>query len=99
MIVESLELYTAYQRNLHMLQYKIVGHIFRTFGGKENYGAFAIPVLMIGTKLDQISEEKRREVASRSAMVADDLGCSEIYLVWAQLYMLRLILSISLSQF
>lgn len=55
-----------------------------SYDSAQNYGTFSIPVIMVGTKLDLIDDSKRRDIARRSAMVADDFGCSEIYLDSAQ---------------
>ncbi|XP_076825137.1 rab-like protein 3 [Clavelina lepadiformis] len=47
--------------------------------GDDN-SPLSIPVLMVGTKLDQFNAEKRQFIISRSKSYADEIGCKEIHL-------------------
>lgn len=47
----------------------------------EQFGDNQIPLLVIGTKLDQIPETKRNEVLTRTAFLAEDFNAEEINLV------------------
>ncbi|NXS03151.1 RABL3 protein, partial [Oxylabes madagascariensis] len=49
----------------------------------EQFGDNQIPLLVIGTKLDQIPETKRNEVLTRTAFLAEDFNAEEINLVIA----------------
>lgn len=48
---------------------------------REQFGDNQIPLLVIGTKLDQIPEAKRNEVLTRTAFLAEDFNAEEINLV------------------
>lgn len=48
---------------------------------REQFGDNQIPLLVIGTKLDQIPETKRNEVLTRTAFLAEDFNAEEINLV------------------
>ncbi|KAG8535646.1 hypothetical protein GDO81_028080, partial [Engystomops pustulosus] len=48
---------------------------------RENFADNQIPLLVIGTKLDQIPEAKRSEVLTRTAFLAEDFNAEEINLV------------------
>lgn len=60
--------------------------LFR-YDSAQQYGTYSVPVLMVGTKLDLIADGKRSEISRRSALVADDYGSSEIYLVRIWIYL------------
>uniref|UniRef100_H0ZT22 Rab-like protein 3 n=1 Tax=Taeniopygia guttata TaxID=59729 RepID=H0ZT22_TAEGU len=47
---------------------------------REQFGDNQIPLLVIGTKLDQIPETKRNEVLTRTAFLAEDFNAEEINL-------------------
>ncbi|KAM8976500.1 rab-like protein 3 [Pelodytes ibericus] len=47
---------------------------------REQFADSQIPLLVIGTKLDQIPEAKRSEVLSRTAFLAEDFNAEEINL-------------------
>ncbi|XP_068127061.1 rab-like protein 3 [Hyperolius riggenbachi] len=47
---------------------------------RENFADNQIPLLVIGTKLDQIPEAKRNEVLTRTAFLAEDFNAEEINL-------------------
>lgn len=47
----------------------------------EQFADNQIPLLVIGTKLDQIPETKRNEVLTRTAFLAEDFNAEEINLV------------------
>lgn len=48
---------------------------------REQFADNQIPLLVIGTKLDQIPENKRNEVLTRTAFLAEDFNAEEINLV------------------
>lgn len=48
---------------------------------REQFADNQIPLLVIGTKLDQIPETKRNEVLTRTAFLAEDFNAEEINLV------------------
>lgn len=48
---------------------------------REQFADNQIPLLVIGTKLDQIPEAKRNEVLTRTAFLAEDFNAEEINLV------------------
>ena len=48
---------------------------------REQFADNQIPLLVIGTKLDQIHETKRHEVLTRTAFLAEDFNEEEINLV------------------
>lgn len=48
---------------------------------REQFADNQIPLLVIGTKLDQIHETKRHEVLIRTAFLAEDFNAEEINLV------------------
>lgn len=48
---------------------------------REQFADNQIPLLVIGTKLDQIHESKRHEVLTRTAFLAEDFNAEEINLV------------------
>lgn len=48
---------------------------------REQFADNQIPLLVIGTKLDQIPEMKRNDVLTRTAFLAEDFGAEEINLV------------------
>nr|XP_012635995.1 rab-like protein 3 isoform X1 [Microcebus murinus] len=48
---------------------------------REQFADNQIPLLVIGTKLDQIHETKRHEVLTRTAFLAEDFNAEEINLV------------------
>ncbi|XP_034267025.1 rab-like protein 3 isoform X2 [Pantherophis guttatus] len=48
---------------------------------REQFADNQIPLLVIGTKLDQIPETKRNEVLSRTAFLVEDFSAEEINLV------------------
>lgn len=47
---------------------------------REQFADNQIPLLVIGTKLDQIHENKRHEVLTRTAFLAEDFNAEEINL-------------------
>eukprot|EP00079_Xenopus_tropicalis_P031384 XP_017945155.1 PREDICTED: rab-like protein 3 [Xenopus tropicalis] len=48
---------------------------------REQFADNQIPLLVIGTKLDQIPEAKRSEVLTRTAFLAEDFNAEEINLI------------------
>lgn len=48
---------------------------------REQFADNQIPLMVIGTKLDQIPEAKRNEVLTRTAFLAEDFNAEEINLV------------------
>lgn len=48
---------------------------------REQFADNQIPLLVIGTKLDQIPETKKNEVLTRTAFLAEDFNAEEINLV------------------
>eukprot|EP00074_Homo_sapiens_P086390 XP_016861717.1 rab-like protein 3 isoform X2 [Homo sapiens] len=56
---------------------------------QEQFADNQIPLLVIGTKLDQIHETKRHEVLTRTAFLAEDFNPEEINLVIEKRYFLR----------
>uniref|UniRef100_A0A7N5KBE9 Rab-like protein 3 n=1 Tax=Ailuropoda melanoleuca TaxID=9646 RepID=A0A7N5KBE9_AILME len=56
---------------------------------REQFADNQIPLLVIGTKLDQIHETKRHEVLTRTAFLAEDFNAEEINLVIEKRYFLR----------
>lgn len=60
------------------------GIVFISFNSdydREQFADNQIPLLVIGTKLDQIPETKRNEVLTRTAFLAEDFNAEEINLV------------------
>ncbi|KAF7238124.1 Homogentisate 1,2-dioxygenase [Varanus komodoensis] len=58
---------------------KIQGDLNRDYD-REQFADNQIPLLVIGTKLDQIPEVKRNDVLRRTAFLAEDFGAEEINL-------------------
>uniref|UniRef100_UPI00398EAB87 rab-like protein 3 isoform X4 n=1 Tax=Pristiophorus japonicus TaxID=55135 RepID=UPI00398EAB87 len=56
---------------------------------REQFSDNQIPLLVIGTKLDQIHETKRNEVLTRTAFLAEDFNAEEINLVIERRYFSR----------
>ncbi|KAB0362196.1 hypothetical protein FD754_006352 [Muntiacus muntjak] len=56
---------------------------------REQFADNQIPLLVIGTKLDQIHENKRHEVLTRTAFLAEDFNAEEINLVLHKLHIHR----------
>uniref|UniRef100_A0A5F8GC97 Rab-like protein 3 n=1 Tax=Monodelphis domestica TaxID=13616 RepID=A0A5F8GC97_MONDO len=56
---------------------------------REQFAENQIPLLVIGTKLDQIHEAKRNEVLTRIAFLAEDFNAEEINLVIEKRYFIR----------
>lgn len=52
---------------------------------REQFAENPVPLLLIGTKFDQIPENKRNEVLTRTAFLSEDFNAEEINLV-GQLY-------------
>ncbi|XP_078734393.1 rab-like protein 3 isoform X1 [Lampetra fluviatilis] len=47
---------------------------------REQFAESQVPLLVIGTKLDQVAESKRAQVLSRVSFLAEDLSAEEIHL-------------------
>lgn len=73
---------------LHKLLY-IFTFLHRDYD-REQFADNQIPLLVIGTKLDQIPETKRNEVLSRTAFLVEDFSAEEINLVCVILYYVSL---------
>lgn len=48
---------------------------------REQFAENPVPLLLIGTKFDQIPETKRSEVLTRTAFLSEDFNAEEINLV------------------
>lgn len=48
---------------------------------REQFAENPVPLLLIGTKFDQIPENKRSEVLTRTAFLSEDFNAEEINLV------------------
>lgn len=48
---------------------------------REQFAENPVPLLLIGTKFDQIPENKRNEVLTRTAFLSEDFNAEEINLV------------------
>lgn len=48
---------------------------------REQFAENPVPLLLIGTKFDQIPENKRNEVLNRTAFLSEDFIAEEINLV------------------
>lgn len=48
---------------------------------REQFVENPVPLLLIGTKFDQIPENKRNEVLTRTAFLSEDFNAEEINLV------------------
>lgn len=48
---------------------------------REQFAENSVPLLLIGTKFDQIAETKRTEVLTRTAFLSEDFNAEEINLV------------------
>lgn len=48
---------------------------------REQFAENPVPLLLIGTKFDQIPENKRSEVLTRMAFLSEDFNAEEINLV------------------
>lgn len=48
---------------------------------REQFADNTIPLLLIGTKYDQIPENKRNDVLTRTAFLSEDFNAEEINLV------------------
>lgn len=48
---------------------------------REQFAENPVPLLLIGTKLDQIPENKRSEVLTRTTFLSEDFNAEEINLV------------------
>lgn len=68
-----------YIRKVYSLHLFII--IYRRDYDREQFADNQIPLLVIGTKLDQIHETKRHEVLTRTAFLAEDFNAEEINLV------------------
>lgn len=55
---------------------------------REQFADNQIPLLVIGTKLDQIPETKRNDVLTRIAFLAEDFSAEEINLVCTYTFLL-----------
>ena len=53
---------------------------------REQFAENAVPLLLIGTKFDQIPENKRSEVLTRTAFLSEDFNAEEINLVSQHLF-------------
>ncbi|KAM6934206.1 rab-like protein 3 isoform 2-T2 [Xenentodon cancila] len=56
---------------------------------REQFAENPVPLLLIGTKFDQIPENKRSEVLSRTAFLSEDFNAEEINLVIEKRYFTR----------
>nr|XP_061799613.1 rab-like protein 3 isoform X1 [Nerophis lumbriciformis] len=56
---------------------------------REQFAENPVPLLLIGTKFDQISETKRSEVLTRTAFLSEDFNAEEINLVIEKRYFTR----------
>lgn len=61
--------------------FRIIFASFISDYDREQFADNQIPLLVIGTKLDQIPETKRNEVLTRTAFLAEDFNAEEINLV------------------
>ncbi len=50
---------------------------------REQFAENSVPLLFIGTKFDQIPENKRNDVLTRTAFLSEDFNAEEINLVCA----------------
>ncbi len=50
---------------------------------REQFAENSVPLLLIGTKFDQIPENKRNDVLTRTAFLSEDFNAEEINLVCA----------------
>lgn len=48
---------------------------------REQFADSSVPLLLIGTKFDQIPENKRNDVLTRTAFLSEDFNAEEINLV------------------
>lgn len=48
---------------------------------REQFAENPVPLLLIGTKFDQIPENKRNEVLTRTGFLSEDFNAEEINLV------------------
>lgn len=55
---------------------------------REQFAENPVPLLLIGTKFDQIPENKRSEVLTRTAFLSEDFNAEEINLV-SRLFLLH----------
>uniref|UniRef100_A0A8C4HVR9 Rab-like protein 3 n=1 Tax=Dicentrarchus labrax TaxID=13489 RepID=A0A8C4HVR9_DICLA len=55
---------------------------------REQFAENPVPLLLIGTKFDQIPENKRNEVLTRTAFLSEDFNAEEINLVERKAYFL-----------
>uniref|UniRef100_A0A9J8A8X6 Rab-like protein 3 n=1 Tax=Cyprinus carpio carpio TaxID=630221 RepID=A0A9J8A8X6_CYPCA len=53
---------------------------------REQFAENSVPLLIIGTKFDQIPENKRNDVLTRTAFISEDFNAEEINLVCAFQY-------------
>lgn len=67
-----------YIRKVNSIHFFIIYH--RDYD-QEQFADNHIPLLVIGTKLDQIHETRRHEVLTRTAFLAEDFNAEEINLV------------------
>lgn len=56
------------------------GFPFRDYD-REQFAENPVPLLLIGTKFDQIPENKRSEVLTRTTFLSEDFNAEEINLV------------------
>ncbi|XP_030642892.1 rab-like protein 3 isoform X2 [Chanos chanos] len=56
---------------------------------REQFAENPVPLLLIGTKYDQIPENKRNEVLTRTAFLSEDFNAEEINLVIEKRYFTR----------
>uniref|UniRef100_A0A3P8PBL9 Rab-like protein 3 n=1 Tax=Astatotilapia calliptera TaxID=8154 RepID=A0A3P8PBL9_ASTCA len=56
---------------------------------REQFAENPVPLLLIGTKFDQIPENKRSEVLTRTAFLSEDFNAEEINLVIEKRYFTR----------
>lgn len=55
---------------------------------REQFAENPVPLLLIGTKFDQIPENKRSEVLTRTTFLSEDFNAEEINLVGQQSHIL-----------
>lgn len=65
---------------------------------REQFAENPVPLLLIGTKFDQIPENKRSEVLTRTAFLSEDFNAEEINLVSRLTLLYKLSASAPLNQ-